>query len=155
MRDPDGVTIHPDGDGFVAVLPFIPGTTGVRDDRTALQAAELAGRFHRTIHTLHVRGGLRSQRLLGTLPWLLEQFKRFGAPGSSVERALPWDDLLLAVSGSVTRVIPRAAELPHVIVHGDLNPGNVITADGRRTGVGRLRFRPRDRAYRRCRWFAR
>lgn len=135
LRDAEGMTIHASGGRFVAVLPWIAGTTGRRDTAAAVRAARLAARFHREIRTLHVRGGLRSARLLGTLPWLLEQFKRYGAPGSPVERALPWNDLLLAVSASVARVLPRAGRLPHVIVHGDLNTGNVVQADGKAVGL--------------------
>jgi len=73
---------------------------------------------------------MRTTRFLGIVPWLVARFKRFAAAGSPVARALPWDDLIVALAASIARVAPRAARLPNAIVHGDPNPGNVVVRDG-------------------------
>jgi homoserine kinase type II len=130
LRDPAGQTLLFDDGAYVAVLPWVDGTTGARDPHTAAGAARALARFHVAGREMHVAGGLRSTRFLGILPWLVARFKRFAAAESPVARALPWDDLIVALAASTARVVPRASRLPHAIVHGDPNPENVVTRDG-------------------------
>jgi homoserine kinase type II len=130
LRDAEGQTLLLAGGAYVAVLPWIDGTTGARDSLTAAGAAQALARFHVAGRDMHVAGGMRSTRFLGILPWLVARFKRFAAAESPVARALPWDDLIVALAASTARVVPRATRLPHAIVHGDPNPGNVVVRDG-------------------------
>lgn len=126
----DGATFRLEAGAFVAVLPWIDGTTGARDTAAGERAARLLARFHRGVRDLHVRGGARSTRFLGLMPYLMERYKRFGAPGSAIARALPWDDLIVAVSASIARFAPLARQLPVLVVHGDPHPGNVVEGGG-------------------------
>jgi Ser/Thr protein kinase RdoA (MazF antagonist) len=120
----DTIVVARDG-GLCAVLPYVEGTAGRRDLDTGRAVARVLGRFHRAMHEVHVAGGMRSARFLGTLPWLRERFTRF-ASDPLVARKLGWSDLVAAVTAATARVAPRAAELAHVVVHGDPNPGNAI-----------------------------
>ena len=127
LRDAAGATIvTPPGGGSAAVFPYIEGTTGRRDLATACAAARVLARFHRAMHDVHVASGMRSARFLGMLPWLRERFTRFAAD-PLVARKLDWDALVAATTAATARVAPRAAALPHVVVHGDPNPGNVVS----------------------------
>jgi Ser/Thr protein kinase RdoA (MazF antagonist) len=129
LRAADGGTIAaaPDG-GMAAVFPYAEGITGRTDLGTGCAAARVLARFHRAMHDVHVASGMRSTRFLGILPWLRERFNRF-ASDPLVGRALDWSALVTATAGATVRVAPRAAELPHVVVHGDPNPGNVVTGE--------------------------
>ncbi|HWT05114.1 MAG TPA: phosphotransferase, partial [Xanthomonadales bacterium] len=127
LRDAAGATIvTPPGGGSAAMFPYIEGRTGRRDLATACAAARALARFHRAMHDVHVAGGLRSARFVGMLAWLRERFTRF-ASDPLVARALDWDALVAATTAATARVAPRAAALPHVVVHGDPNPGNVVS----------------------------
>jgi Ser/Thr protein kinase RdoA (MazF antagonist) len=130
LRDAAGATLHDDAGGLVAVLPWVAGETGRRDDASARGAAGALARFHLAGRDLHVAGGMRSTRFLGIVPWLVARFRRFAAPDSPLARALPWDDMIVALSASIVRMVPLAPQLPHAIVHGDPNPGNVVVRDG-------------------------
>jgi homoserine kinase type II len=130
LRDAAGQTLLLDDGAYVAVLPWIDGSTGARDPQTAAGAARALARFHLAGRDMHVAGGMRSTRFLGILPWLVARFQRFAAADSPVARALPWDDLIVALAASTARVAPRASRLTHAIVHGDPNPGNVVVRDG-------------------------
>jgi Ser/Thr protein kinase RdoA (MazF antagonist) len=128
LRDARGRTIATaPGGGMAAVFPYADGITGRTDLVTAQAAARVLARFHRAMHDVHVAGGMRSTRFLGMLPWLRERFTRFAAD-PLVARALDWDALVAALTAATARVAPRAAALPHVVVHGDPNPGNVVSA---------------------------
>ena len=127
LRDAAGETIvTPPGGGSAAMFPYIDGTTGRRDLATACAAARVLARFHRAMHDVHVAGGMRSARFLGMLPWLRERFTRFAADPLTA-RALHWDALVAATTAATARIAPRAGALPHVVVHGDPNPGNVVS----------------------------
>jgi len=127
LRDPTGGTIvTPPGGGSAAVFPYIDGTTGRRDLATACAAARVLARFHAAMHDVHVAGGMRSARFVGMLAWLRERFTRFAAD-PLFARKLDWDALVAATTAATARVAPRAAALPHVVVHGDPNPGNVVS----------------------------
>jgi Ser/Thr protein kinase RdoA (MazF antagonist) len=129
LRDADGATIvTPPGGGSAAAFPYIEGTTGRRDLATACAAARALARFHRAMHDVHVASGMRSARFLGMLPWLRERFTRFAADPATA-RALDWDALIAATTAATARIAPRAAGLPHVVVHGDTNPGNVVSVE--------------------------
>jgi homoserine kinase type II len=130
LRDAAGRSFFLDDGAYVAVLPWIEGDTGRRDAATAAGAARALARFHVAGRDLHVAGGTRSTRFLGIVPWLIARFKRFAAAESPVARALPWDDVIVALAASTARIAPRAARLPHAIVHGDPNPENVVVRDG-------------------------
>lgn len=130
LRDAAGQTLLLDDGAYVAALPWVDGVTGLRDAATAAGAARALARFHVAGRDMHVAGGMRSTRFLGIVPWLVARFKRFAATGSPVARALPWDDLIVALAASIARVAPRATRLPNAIVHGDPNPGNVVVRDG-------------------------
>jgi homoserine kinase type II len=130
LRDAAGQTLLLDAGAYVAALPWIEGVTGLRDPLTAAGAARALARFHVAGRDLHVAGGMRTTRFLGILPWLVACFKRFAAAESPVARALPWDDLIVALAASIARVAPQATQLPNAIVHGDPNPGNVVVRDG-------------------------
>jgi Ser/Thr protein kinase RdoA (MazF antagonist) len=130
LRDAEDRTLVLDDGAYVAVLPWIPGETGLRDRATGASAARALARFHVAGRDMHVSGGMRSTRFLGIVPWLISRFRRFAAPGSPVARALPWDDLIVALCASTVRMTTRAALLPHAIVHGDPNPGNAVVRDG-------------------------
>lgn len=128
LRDANGRTIvtAPEG-GMVAVFPYVDGTTGANDVRTARAAARVLARFHRAMHDVHVASGMRSTRFLGILPWLRERFARFAAD-PLVARAIDWSELITAVSAATVRTVAHAAALPHVVVHGDPNPANFVSA---------------------------
>jgi Ser/Thr protein kinase RdoA (MazF antagonist) len=130
LRDAAGRSLLLDDGAYVAVLPWIDGVTGLRDPTTGAEAARALARFHVAGRELHVAGGVRSTRFLGIVPWLVTRFKRFAAPESPVARALPWDELIVALAASIARVAPRVKQLPHAILHGDPNPGNVVVRDG-------------------------
>jgi homoserine kinase type II len=135
LRDADGATYRRDGGAFVAVFPYVAGTTGARDLAAGRAAAEVLARLHRAARDLHVSDGTRSARFLGTLPWLHETFKGLAGGGSPLARALPWNDLIVALGAATIRLAPMARTLPIVIVHGDPNPGNFIVADGMVRGL--------------------
>jgi Ser/Thr protein kinase RdoA (MazF antagonist) len=133
LRDAAGSTIAtPPGGGSVAVFPYVDGATDRRDLATGCAAARVLARFHRAMHDPStssgqaVAGGMRSARFVGMLAWLRERFTRFAAD-PLVARALDWDALVAATTAATARVAPRAAALPHVVVHGDPNPGNVVS----------------------------
>jgi Ser/Thr protein kinase RdoA (MazF antagonist) len=127
LRDAEGGTIvAAPGGGMAAVFPYADGTTGRTDLATARAAARVLARFHRAMHDVHVAGGMRTTRFLGTLPWLRERFGCFAAD-PLVARALDWSSLIAVVTAAAVHVAARAAELPHVVVHGDPNPGNVVS----------------------------
>jgi len=136
LRDAAGRTIATaPGGGLAAVLPYVEGETNRRDLETMRAAARVLARFHRALRDVHVSGGMRSTRLAGQLPWLRERFNRF-ASDPLVARALDWSALVRATTAATARVVPLAAKLPHVIVHGDANPGNfVTTAPGEVSGL--------------------
>jgi Ser/Thr protein kinase RdoA (MazF antagonist) len=127
LRDAGGATIvTPPGGGSAAAFSYVEGTTGRRDLATACAAARVLARFHRAMRDVHVASGMRSARFLGMLPWLRERFTRFAADPLTA-RALDWDALVAATTAATARVAPRATALPHVVVHGDPNPGNVVS----------------------------
>ena len=126
----DGSTLLADDGRFVALFPYVEGTTGARDVHAADQAADVLARFHRAGTDIHIAGGLRSSRTVGMLAWLREMFVRFAARADLAQR-LPWAALIAAVGGAVTRVAPHAARLPHAIVHGDPHPDNFVRDDER------------------------
>ena len=130
LRDADGQSLRGVDGAYVAVLPWIAGTTGLRDERTAAGAARVLARFHLAGRDMHVSGGMRSTRFLGIVPWLIARFRRFAAPDSPLARSLPWTELIVALSASTVRTVRRAARVPHAIVHGDPHPGNVVVRDG-------------------------
>jgi Ser/Thr protein kinase RdoA (MazF antagonist) len=130
LADADGETLHADAGALVAVLPWIDGVTGLRDDRSAHGAARALAQFHLAGRDLHVSGGTRSTRFLGIVPWLVARFRRFAAPDSPLARALPWNEMIVALSASIARMVAIAPQLPHAILHGDPNPGNVVVRDG-------------------------
>ena len=134
LRDGEGRTLAstPDG-GIAAVFPFIGGETGRRDRATARAAARVLARFHHAVRDVHVAGGMRSIRFAGSFSVLRERFVRFAAD-RLVGRALDWSALIAAATAATARAAPLAAGLPHLIVHGDPNPGNVVTA-----GAGEVR----------------
>lgn len=134
LRDPSGATFRRGRNGTVAVFPWIPGTTGARDAATAAGAARALAGFHRAARDLHVADGTRSTRILGILPWLHETFKDFAAR-PLLARALPWNDLIVALGAATIRLAPMARALPIVIVHGDPNPENVVSAGGTVRGL--------------------
>lgn len=126
LATPEGATLLTDEGGrFVALFPYIEGTTGARDAEAAAEAAGVLARFHRAGTDIHIAGGLRSSRTVGMLAWLREMFVRFAAR-EDLARRLPWPALIAAVSGAVKRVAPHAGALPHAIVHGDPHPDNIV-----------------------------
>lgn len=128
LRDASGETIaRAPGGGIAAVLPYVEGETGRRDVASGTAAARVLARFHRAMHDVHVASGLRSTRFVGTLSWLRERFVRY-AGDPLVGRALDWSALVTATTAATARLAPRTNALPHVIVHGDPNPGNVVIA---------------------------
>jgi Ser/Thr protein kinase RdoA (MazF antagonist) len=131
LIDAAGASLHVEDGAFVAALPWVDGETGARDPATGAGAAQALARFHLAGRDLHLAGGLRSTRFLGIMPWLIACFQRFAAADSPVARALPWDDLIVALSAATARLATRARMLPPAILHGDPNPGNVVVRDGR------------------------
>ncbi len=134
LRDGEGRTLAiAPGGGIAAVFPFVDGVTGRRDPATARAAARVLARFHRAVRDVHVAGGMRSLRFVGSFSALRERFVRLAAD-PLVGRALDWSALVAATTAATARAAPLAGGLPHVIVHGDVNPGNVVTA-----GAGEVR----------------
>jgi Ser/Thr protein kinase RdoA (MazF antagonist) len=133
FADGAGETLVLDGGAFVAVFPFVPGTTGARDAVARIDNAHGLAQVHRAAHDLHVRGGMRSSRTLGQLSWLRERFQRF-AVEPQLARVVPWDALILAIAGATVAVAPLLAELPHIVVHGDPHPENIVRDGGVTTG---------------------
>jgi Ser/Thr protein kinase RdoA (MazF antagonist) len=133
LRDSTGATIvTPPGGGSAAMFPYIDGATGRRDLATACAAAGVLARLHRALRDPSTSsgqafsGGMRSARFVGMLAWLRERFTRFAAD-PLVARELDWDALVAATTAATARVAPHASALPHVVVHGDPNPGNVVS----------------------------
>jgi Ser/Thr protein kinase RdoA (MazF antagonist) len=130
LRDGTGRSIATAADGgLVAVLPYIDGETGRRDPSSARAAAGVLARFHRAMRDVHVAGGMRSTRFIGALASLRERFMRLAADPLTA-RKVDWDTLIGATTAATARVAPRTAALPHVVVHGDPNPGNVVVGGG-------------------------
>ena len=115
------------GGGVAAVFPFVDGEAGRRDPATGRAAARVLARFHRAVRDVHVASGMRSIRFAGSLSALRERFVRCAAD-PLVGRALDWDALIAATTAATARSAAFAGALPHVVVHGDPNPGNVVTA---------------------------
>jgi Ser/Thr protein kinase RdoA (MazF antagonist) len=127
LRDGEGRTLASEpGGGIAAVFPFIDGETGRRDPATGRAAARVLARFHRAVRDVHVASGMRSIRFTGSLSALRERFVRFAAD-PLVGRALDWSALVAATTAATARTAPLVGGLPHVIVHGDANPENVVT----------------------------
>lgn len=133
LRDGTGRSIVTADGGLVAVLPYVDGETGRRDPATARAAAGVLARFHRAMRDVHVAGGMRSTRFLGALSSLRERFTRLAADPLTARKA-DWNALVAATTAATARVAPRAGALPHVVVHGDPNPGNVVV-----TGAAEVR----------------
>jgi Ser/Thr protein kinase RdoA (MazF antagonist) len=129
LRDPAGATIveAPSG-GLASVSPYIAGETGRRDLPTAEAAVTMLARFHVAARNIRVGSGLRSARFVGTMSWLRERFVRFAAD-RLVGRALDWNVLIAGATAATARVAPLAERLPVAIVHGDMNPENVVAVD--------------------------
>jgi Ser/Thr protein kinase RdoA (MazF antagonist) len=129
LRDAAGETIlkAPSG-GLVSISPYIAGETGRRDLPTAQAAIAMLARFHRATSDVHVGSGMRTARFVGTMSWLRERFVRFAAD-RVVGRAVDWNALIAGATATVARVAPVADRLPAAIVHGDLNPDNVVAVD--------------------------
>lgn len=127
LHDALGATLRLHGGGLVAAWPFVDGETGRRDLDAAREAARVLARFHRAMHDVHVAGGMRSTRFVGTFAWLRERFARFAADPVT-GRVLDWDALVAAVTAATARIVPLAASLPHVVVHGDPHPDNVVSS---------------------------
>ena len=135
LRDPAGRTIvTPPGGGCAAVFPYVEGAAGRRDLATACAAARVLARFHRAMRDPStgsgpaVAGATRSARFAGTFARLRHRFSRFAAD-PRVARKLDWDALVAATTAATARIAPRAGGLPHVVVHGDPNPGNVVSVE--------------------------
>jgi Ser/Thr protein kinase RdoA (MazF antagonist) len=127
LRDGEGRTLaSAPGGGFAAVFPFIDGETGRRDAATGRAAARMLARFHRAVRDVHVASGMRSIRFAGSLSALRERFVRLAAD-PLVGRSLDWSALVAATTAATARTAALAGALPHVIVHGDANPENVVT----------------------------
>lgn len=136
LRDPEGSTLL-ERDGFLAVLPFIPGVTGARDPAARVAGARLLARFHRAMSDVHIAGGLRSTRSLGILGRLRERFVGLAADRTLAGK-LEWDALIAATTAAVARLAPLARQLPHTIVHGDVQPENFVR--DREESVGLIDF---------------
>jgi Ser/Thr protein kinase RdoA (MazF antagonist) len=128
LRDPNGETIRRVAGGYAAAWRYVEGLAGRRDLASACAAARVLARFHKAMRDVHVSGGMRSTRFLGALPWLRERFLGFAAD-RRLRRALDWDALIVATAAATARVAPLAKALPHVVVHGDPNPENVVTTE--------------------------
>lgn len=129
LRDAAGESIvtAPDG-GFAAAFPYVDGETGRRDLDTARAAARVLARFHRAMRGAHVDGAPNAVRFADAFARLRERFTAF-ADDPPVAHALDWNALIAATAAAATRVAPHAAALPVTVVHGDPNPGNVVTAE--------------------------
>ena len=142
LRAGTGTIVVAGDGGLCAVLPYVDGTSGRRDLDTGRAVARVVGRFHRAMRDVHpstsspagdstsgqaFAGGMRSSHFLGELPWLRERFTRLAAD-PAVARKVDWSGLVAALTAATARVAPLAAELAHVVVHGDPNPGNAIGA---------------------------
>ncbi len=128
LRDARGRTIvTPPGGGIAAVMPYVDGTTGRRISRPRAprRRCSRASIVRCTTCTSRAACGRRgsSARFRGCA-----SASRASRPTRSSARALDWSALVVAVSSATVRVAPRARALPHVVVHGDPNPHNVVTA---------------------------
>ncbi len=129
LRDHDGrtVAIAPGG-GLAAVFPYVAGVTGRRDPATAGAAARVLARFHRAVHDFPSAGTVPRRGIVDRLAASRERFVRFAAD-SLVGRALDWDALIAATAAAAVRAERLARDLDRTIVHGDVNPGNVVSGD--------------------------
>lgn len=125
LHDRMDATMILDEGAYVAVFPYIAGETGARDRPAGIRVAQALARLHRAAQGIHVSSGMRTSRFLGMLPWLRERFNRF-ASDPLLARQLPWDALIAAVTAAAARVAPVVERLPTLIVHGDINPSNVV-----------------------------
>jgi len=126
LGGPDGDSIVLDDGAFVAVVPYVEGTTGEREGSAA--TAETLASFHRAMVDFHPARP-RAVRTVGVLAWLRDRLLRFAAD-PLLARRLPWDQAILAVSGALARFVPYAGRLPLSTVHGDPHPDNVVLDRG-------------------------
>ena len=127
LAGPDGDSILLDEGSFIAVVPYVEGVTGER--AAAPAAAEALAAFHRAMVDFHPPRP-RATRTVGALAWLRNRLLRFAAD-PSLARRLPWDAVILAVSGALARFVPHAARLPLSTVHGDPHPDNFVVDRGK------------------------
>jgi Ser/Thr protein kinase RdoA (MazF antagonist) len=134
LRAPGGSTLYEHDGGFVAVLPFIAGRTGLRDGAIRRDAARLLARFHRSMRDVHIGGGTRSSRSIGVLGNFRERFLEFAQDGL-IGKKLEWDVALTATTAAAARIAPHASQLPHAVVHGDPQPANFVEAEEQVRGL--------------------
>jgi len=135
LRTPDGTTLVTENGAFFAIFPWIPGESGHRDLATGCAAAGLLAQYHLAVCDFELPSGARATRFLGELPWLNAEFQTFARPESPLARALPWNELILAIGATTLRVARCRRNLPALVVHGDPHPGNVVVADGSVRGL--------------------
>lgn len=129
LADAAGETLRPIDGAFVALLPYLSGTTGARDARAAAASAELLVAFHRA--TIGFRATRpRRARTLATLAWLRERFVGFAAD-PALANALDWRTAIAVVGSASARIASLASALPIGVVHADVHPDNVVSRAGR------------------------
>ncbi|MBC5810863.1 MAG: phosphotransferase [Candidatus Eremiobacteraeota bacterium] len=128
---PDGDSILFEDGAFVGAVPFIEGETG--DQNTAAAFAAVLARFHLAMADFHPARP-RGTRSLGALAWVRNRLLAMsGDP--LIARRLPWDDLMVAVSGAIARIAPHIRALPLATLHGDPHPDNVVERYGSVVGL--------------------
>jgi Ser/Thr protein kinase RdoA (MazF antagonist) len=124
LRALDGTTFVARARQIVSVLPYIEGEHLRRSDETARrELPDVLGRIHRRALAWPVEQQRPSQPSYLTLDW---------------EKNLWWDLGLFEPSPVLADALDRTRawldsrpELTVCAIHGDLNPGNVLTRDGR------------------------
>jgi len=127
LADAAGETILLEGGAFHAVFPYAEGVTG--DRAAAPAAAQTLARFHLALADFRPARP-RATRTIGVLAWLRDRLLRLATQPVLAHR-LPWDDVVLALTGALTRALPFAGKLPLVTVHGDPHPDNFVVAGSR------------------------
>lgn len=121
-----------------SVYRWIQGESAdvARVAESASLGRELAG-FVRALHGIDLMGARRANALAWYRGDLLASMRETAADGLAQCRALPDLDLDLVAVGAVWADALAAPEpdLPHVWMHADLKPSNLIVRDGRLAAV--------------------
>lgn len=133
-RDPEGETFRLIEGSFVAVFPYIEGTTGDRSESAADACAVMLAAFHRAMSDFHPGRGARAVRSLGILPWFRERIIRL-ASDKLLARSVAWDDVLRGCADATVDIAAAVASLPILVVHGDPHPDNFVMALGAVKGL--------------------
>ena len=120
------------GQNTYSASAFVPGVTGPDAASPRAFAAMLAA-YHRVAAQLHPgeKGSLPSHEVVA---WLAAEFARFARIPELRDR-IPWIRACDLAERCAARLqTPEALALATLWVHGDVNPGNIVTVGGKLAG---------------------